>query len=127
MPFAAAEGDVEDEGDQVGLRLVGLAVSLDGSGDVEVAETGVAEAMDAIEPGEHLFDQQLALAVGVGGEQPGVFGDGGRFGLAVAGGGGAEDDAVVTGGKHRLEQGEGGHGVAAEVHLGDLHALARPR
>src|SRR6516165_6720239 len=39
----AAEGDVEDERDEVRLGLVRLAVAVDGSGDIEVAQAGVAE------------------------------------------------------------------------------------
>ncbi len=35
---AAAEGDVEDEGDDVGLGFVGFAATGDGTGDVEVAQ-----------------------------------------------------------------------------------------
>ena len=44
--FAAAEGDVEDERDEVGFRLVGLAATRNSSGHVEVAQAGVGEAVN---------------------------------------------------------------------------------
>src|SRR5947209_1087163 len=121
---AAAQGDVEDERNEVRLGLVRLAVAFDGAGDVEVAEAGVAQAVDAVDPGEHVFDEELAFAVGVGGQKAGVFGDGSGFWFAVAGGCGTEDDAVVAGGEHGLKQREGGDSVVAEVELGELHAFA---
>jgi len=89
--FAAAEGNVEDEGDDVGFGLVGLAAVGEGSGYVEVAEGGVAEAVEAVEPAEHMLDEELGFAVGVrGSEFCGLF-DGGNFRFAVDGGGGGED------------------------------------
>ncbi len=65
--FAAAEGDIEDEGDDVGLGLVSFAAVGEGSGYVEVAERGVAEAVNLIEPAEHVLDEELGFAIGVGG------------------------------------------------------------
>ncbi len=80
--------------------------------------------MDAVEPGKHLFDEELAFAVGVGGLECGVLGDGDEGGFAVDGGGGAEDELLDAGVVHGFEQGEGGRGVVAEVELGLLHGFA---
>src|SRR6185437_10409 len=122
--LAAAQRHVENERDDMRLGLMGLAASFDGSGDVEVAEAGVAEAVDAVEPFEHMLDQQLGFAIGVGGFEGGVFADGGGFGLAVDGGGGGKDEAVDSRGEHGLKQAEGGGGVVAEIDFWMLHAFA---
>ena len=73
---AAAEGYIEDEGDDVGFGLVGFAAVGERAGDVEVAQGGVAEAVDLVEPAEHVLDEELGLAVGVGGVEFGGFGIG---------------------------------------------------
>jgi len=105
--FATAEGDVEDEGNDVGLGLVGFAAVGERAGYVEVAEGGVAEAVDAVEPAEHVLDEELGFAVGVGGGEVGGLFDGRGFGFAVDGGGGGEDELAGAGGEHGLEEREG--------------------
>ena len=80
--------------------------------------------MNAIQPGEHLLDQELGLAVGVGGEQARIFLNRNGFRLAVDGGGGGEDQAAGTVGEHGLKQGKRRGGVVAEEDLGAHHRLA---
>ena len=99
-------GGLEDERDQVGLGIVALAVALGGTGGVEVAQRGAGEASGGGGPAEHALEEELGLAVGVGGLRGGVFGDRQVFGIAVDGGGGAEDEALDSGGDHGVEDGE---------------------
>ncbi len=77
-----------------------------------------------MKPAEHVLDEELGFAVGVGGrEGRGLF-DGSGGGFAVDGGSGGEDELVDAGGEHGFEEREGGGGVVAEVELGLLHGLA---
>ncbi len=113
----------------MGLGLVGFAAgdavgAFGGAGDVEVAQRGVAEAVDLVHPAEHVLDQELGFAVGVGGLEARVFGDGDGFRLAVDGRGGGEDQLAGAAGEHGLEQAEGGSGVVAEVKFRLDHGLA---
>ena len=117
----------------MGLRFVSFAAGDDAasfsssfrcSGDVKVAQRGGAQAVNLVEPGEHVLGEKLGFAVGVGGAQGGGFGDGHSFRLAVEGGGGAENKALRPGGEDGFEQGEGGGGVVAEVDFGVLHGFA---
>ena len=71
-----------------------------------------------------MFAQQLAFAVGVGGRKPRIFDDGRALGLAIAGSSRAEDEALVAGRVHRVEQAEGAAGVIAKVGFGAAHGLA---
>src|SRR5208337_880072 len=69
---APARSHVEDERDEMGLGRMGLAASnavgaFGSSSHVEVAQRSVTEAVNAVEPGEHVLDEELGLAVGVGG------------------------------------------------------------
>ena len=133
MDCAAAEGYVEDERNEVRFGLVGFAAGDDSAaltagfgsaGDVEVAQGGGAQAVNLVKPAEHVFDEELGFAVGVGGTQGGGFGDGDGFRLAVNGGGGAENEAFGSGGENGFEQGQGRGGVVAEVDFGLLHGFA---
>ena len=68
---ASPERDVEDERNQVGFRVVGFAAgdalgTFRRAGYVEVAQRGIAQAVNAIEPAEHVLDKQLGLAIGIG-------------------------------------------------------------
>ena len=130
---AAAEGDVEDEGDEVRLGFVGFSAGDDtaslstvfrGSGNVEIAERGGAQAVDLVEPVEHVLDEELGLAVGIGWLEGGGFGDRNGLRLAVDGCGGAEDQAPGAGGVNRFQQGKGGGSIVAEVNLGVFHGFA---
>ena len=72
---AEAEGDVKQERNEVGFGLMVFSVAGNGSGDVEVAEGGVAKAVNLIHPAHHVLREELGLAVGVGGGELGVFKD----------------------------------------------------
>ncbi len=95
-----------------------------GSSDVEVAQRSVAQAMDAVEPGEHVLDQQLGLAIGIGGAEARIFLDGNRLRLAIDGGSGGEDEAAGAVGEHGLKQGKSGGGVVAKEELRMNHGFA---
>ena len=62
-----------------------LAASFDGSRNIEIAQTGIAQAMDAVNPGQHLLHQQLALAVGIRGGKDSVLLDRRVLRLAIDG------------------------------------------
>ena len=94
------------------------------AGHVEVAQRGAAQTVNPVEPVEHLFNQKLGLAVGVGRKQARIFLDGNRFRLAVDGGGGGEDQTAGAVGQDGLKQCEGGGGVVTKVLLGMEHGLA---
>src|SRR6185312_4775991 len=121
---AAAEGDVENDGDQVRLGFVGFAVSIDRARDVEVAERSVTQAVDAVEPGQHLLDEELGLAIRIGRGKPRGFEDRRGFGLAIDGSGRAEDKVLRATGYKGFEQRERRRGVGAEVEAGVFHRLA---
>src|SRR3990170_4198042 len=67
-----AGGDLEDDGDEVGLRTVVFTAPVAGAGGVEVAQGDVAYALLLI-PGEHPLHDQLRLAIGVDRPQGRVF------------------------------------------------------
>src|SRR5216683_4471564 len=92
-----------------------------GAGSIEIAETGVAEAVNLVEPGEHLFDDQFGFAVGVGGMERVSFFDGRAIGSAVEGGRGGENEARDLVGMHSFEHIESVGGVVAKELFRDLH------
>jgi hypothetical protein len=130
--LAAAEGDVEDERDEMRLGLVGFAAGDDAravlrfrsAGDIEIAQRGGAKAVSAVEPTEHLLDQELGFAIGVGGAEGGAFRDGNGFRLAVYGGCRAENKTLRSATENGFEQGERGGGVIAEVGFRGFHRFA---
>src|SRR6266566_6075253 len=75
---------IEDQRNQMGLRFMRLAVALDRARHIKVAEARIFETMAKIHPSEHLFHQQLALAIGIGGLELRVFEDRRGLRLAVA-------------------------------------------
>ena len=80
--------------------------------------------MNAVEPAEHLLDQQFGLAVGVGGQQAGGFVDGDGFRLAVDGGGGGKDQLSGPWASMASKRREGGGGVVPEESFGGYHGFA---
>ena len=66
MLLAPPQRDIQNQGDQMRLGLVRLAIAFDRAGHVEVAQARIAKAVDAVQPGQHLLHQQLALAIGIG-------------------------------------------------------------
>src|SRR5690606_8669868 len=121
---AAALGDLEDEGDEVGLGLVRCAVGAVGAGDVEVAQGGRAQAVGGGLAGDHVVDGQLGGAVGVGGAGGRRLGDGDLVGFAVGGGRGGEDEAAHACLAQGAEQGHGAADVVVPVLLGPGDRLA---
>src|ERR1017187_944617 len=127
--LAASEGYIEDERNEVGFRFVGFAAG-DAAGafrstrDVEVAERGVAQAVDSIEPLEHVLDEKLGFPIIVGGAEARIFLDRDRLRLAINGGRGRKDQAAWTMGQNRLKEGKGGGGVVTKKELGMKHGLA---
>ena len=116
-------------GNEVGFGLVGFAAghaigAFGSSSHVEVAQRGIAEAVNAVEPGEHVLHQQLGLAVGVGGIEARIFLDRNRLRLAIDGGGGGEDEAAGAVGENGLKQAKGGGGVVAKEGFRMDHGLA---
>lgn len=103
---------------------MGFAAAWDGSRDIEVAEAGIAEAVDAVEPGEHLLDEQLGFAVGVGRAEWRVLADGSGFRLAVNGRCRGENEAIDADREHGLKEAEGGCAVVAEIEFRLFHAFA---
>src|ERR1700687_1296799 len=55
--FTLSERDLQRERNQVRLRHMVLSQIAGGSRGIEIAETGVAQAVNAVKPGEHLLDQ----------------------------------------------------------------------
>src|SRR5262249_22818303 len=103
--LTAAEGDVENERNQVRFGLVSfaakdfaasLSAGFRGSCDVEVAERSRAKAVNAVKPLEHVLDEEFGFAVGVGGLESGVLRNGNVFRFAVDSGGRAEDETLGT-------------------------------
>ena len=64
-----AQGHLEDQGDEVGLGVVGLAdlAGLVGAAGVKVPQAHIAQAVGLAHPVEHPLHRELCLAVGVGG------------------------------------------------------------
>ena len=112
------------------LRFVGFssdnfAVGLPArSGHIEVPQRGIAEAVNAIQPGEHLFDQEFGLAIGVGGKQTRILFNWNGFRLSVDCGSGGKDQAAGAVSEHGLKQRKGCRGVVAEVDFGAHHGLS---
>ncbi len=94
------------------------------SGHVEVAQRGIAQAVNAVEPGEHLLDEELGFAIGVGGEKTRILMNRNGFRLSIDGGGGGKDQPPGTMGQHSFKQGQGCGGVVAEEDFGADHGLA---
>ena len=81
----SAQRNVQDQRDQVRLRFMRFPAPSNRASDIEVTQAGVAEAVDAMQPGQHLLHQQLRFAVRIGGVQRCIFLDWRPFGLAVNG------------------------------------------
>ena len=111
--LSLSQGHLENDGDQMGLRIVGLAdLAGDmGTAGVEVAQGHVFQAVGLGNPAHHVLHGQLGLAVAVGGHSTVVLQDGHPLRLTVGGGGGREYDLVHAVGHHGLEE----HHGAVEV------------
>ncbi len=56
---ALSGGSLQDERNQVRLRMVGFAEFDGRAGGIEVAKAGVAKTVDLMEPREHALDEEL--------------------------------------------------------------------
>src|ERR1700733_982119 len=108
----------------MGFGFVIFAAPFPGAGGVEVTQAGIAQAVNAIEPGEHLLDLEFGFAVGASGTSRRIFLDGYFVGLAIERAGGGEDEARYFVLEAGLEKGEGVGGVVTEVELGLEHGFA---
>src|SRR5438552_7858843 len=72
---SAPERHIENQRNQMRVRLVRLAVAFDSARHIEVAKARIFESMTQIHPAKHLFDQEPALAVRIGGLELSVFKD----------------------------------------------------
>ncbi len=74
------------------------------SSHIEIAERRVPQAVDLVEPTEHVFHQELGFSVNIGGLVPGVFGDRNGFRLAVNSRRGGKHDLAGSVGDHRFQK-----------------------
>ena len=126
---SASEGHVQNQRDEVGFRLVGFTAGdavwpLGRPSHVEIAQRGVVQAVNAVEPGEHMFNQQLGFAVSVGGLKARIFLNRHALRFTINRSGGGKDEPARSVGKHSFKEGEGGGGVIAEVDFGLDHGFA---
>ncbi len=116
--LALPERGLEDQRDQVRLRVVPLAERDPGrtavrARDVEVAQRDGGQAVGDGLAGDQVVHGQLGGAVGVGGRGAGGLGDRDRLRLAVGGGGGGEHQLAHARRAHRGDQLQrAGHVVA---------------
>lgn len=122
----APGGGLQDQRDQVGFGVVPLAELPFGisPGGVEVAQADRLETIGAVKIGQHLFNHQLAVPVGVYWPLGMSLIDRGVFRLAEGGRGRRENKALDTKGAHCLEQVERIDDVVAVVAGRLLHQLA---
>jgi hypothetical protein len=80
--------------------------------------------VNLVEPVEHVFDQELGFAVGVGRLEFGRFRNWDNFGFAVDGGRGTEDEALGSAGQDAFEEGERGCCVVPEIDFRIFHRFA---
>ena len=104
LPLAV--GYLEDDRDQVSLRIVGLADLAGGMGTagVEVPQGHITQSVGFAGPGHHFLHRQLGFTVAIGGNSLVGLQDGHLLGLAVGGGGGGKYDLVYSVGHHSLEE-----------------------
>ena len=123
--IALAERDLQDQWDEVRLRVVVLAdgAIVECTGCVEVAQRDVADAVRAADPLHHLLHRALRLAVRVRRLRRIVFHDRHALRLAVDSSRRREDDLIDVVAYHRLEQHLHAVDVVVEVLQGFLDAL----
>lgn len=106
--LAPADGDLGDEGHQVvrdALRVFADQAAFVRADRVEVAQDADPPGgVGAVEVAQHVFDDQLGPAVGVGCRERVIFGQRQALWVAVDGGGGTEDEGLDTAFAHGAEQ-----------------------
>src|SRR5215467_5812565 len=64
--FPLPKRDLQDQGDQMRLRMMRLPQLSQSARGIEVSQASVAKTVRAMKPGQHSLDQQLRLTVRVG-------------------------------------------------------------
>lgn len=80
--------------------------------------------MDAIHPGEHVLDEELGFAIGVGWEQASIFLNRDNFWLSIDGCRGGKYETAGSVSEHGFKQGKGGGCVVSKKYFGVEHGLA---
>ena len=101
-----------------------LTVAGNRARDVEISQRNVAQASLAAEPAHHVFGQQFAFAIHIGGPQRIRFQDGCPLRFSIAGSRGGKNQPVMTGFCHALQQRKRSRRVVTEIDVRTLHALA---
>src|SRR5580698_1374536 len=80
---ASAESHVENEWNQMRLRLMGLSPAWYRPRNVEIAQAGITQSVNAVDPGKHLLHQQLRFSIGIGGSERGILSNRGFHRLPI--------------------------------------------
>src|SRR5437763_7511975 len=91
------------------------------TGGIEISQTGITQAMNAMKPGQHLLDQQLRFSIDVGRLEFIIFLNRNSLWITIQRRGGREDELSDTVGQHRFEERKSGSGVIAKVPFWHLH------
>src|SRR5207245_8952883 len=59
------QGYLQNQRDQMGLRLMGFPAIGSRAGSIEVTEAGVPQAVDAMKPRQHTFHEKLRFSIGI--------------------------------------------------------------
>src|SRR5215469_11995717 len=113
--LALPKRHLQHERNEMALTAMRFAAVGSGSRGVEVTQAGIAKSVGALEPGEHLFNEELGFAVGIGGGKLVVFGNRNGLRLSVNGGSGGENEAQNVVAEHHAQKREGTRGVVVEV------------
>src|SRR5438874_6397019 len=73
--LAGSSRDLQRDGDQVRFGPMILALLAGSARRVEITQTRVMQSMNAMQPGEHLLDQQFRFTVSICRLQSGIFFD----------------------------------------------------
>ena len=112
-----AGGDVEDQRDQVSLRVVALTHLGIGvrPGSVEIAKVDMPDPVGMFIVLEDLFDHELAPAIGVNGRLGVVFRNRDALWHAIGGAGGRKNDVGDVKFAHGIEKVQGVHDIVSVV------------
>ena len=119
------QGDLEQDGDEVGFGAVVFADGAVGgaAGNVEVARCGEGEVFGLRDVEKNVFDHELGVAVGIDRVLGEVFGHGHFFGNAVGGAGRGEDELFDLARVHGIEHADGGGDIITIILTGVGDAL----
>src|SRR5271154_1687673 len=122
--FALPLSYFQRNGDQMRLRPVIFSVNARGPGGIEITQTGVAQAVDTMKPGQHVLDEKFRFSIGIGGKKRVILLDGRSYGIAIESSGGGKDNSRNAVSENGFEQGQAAGGIIAEVALGNFHRFA---